>query len=238
MQKIIKDAIKKNKVLVYYQPIYGDKQNIIKSEALMRINYNGSILLPQDFLQEAKNLGLYPELERIVLIKVFEHLRAFREMIVSVNVAAEDISNPETLSLLEEKLLDESVAKRVIFEITEDLSALANKQEIITFTEKAKQAGAMIAIDDFGIGFSNYTQLIHIDPDFIKIDGSIIQEIDKNQKAEKIIKSIVSLARELNIKTIAEYVTSHKIYRKCISSGVDEFQGFLFGKPRKNVTLL
>jgi diguanylate cyclase/phosphodiesterase len=93
--------------------------------------------------------------------------------------------------------------------------------------------GAMIAIDDFGSGYSNFSYIIKIKPDYVKIDGSIIKDIDINKDSYAIASAIVAFAKDLGIKTIAEYVHSKEIFNVCKEIGIDEFQGFYLGLPSK-----
>lgn len=91
--------------------------------------------------------------------------------------------------------------------------------------------GCKIAIDDFGSGYSNFEYILKLDADYIKIDGSLIKDIDHNKDSQDIVKTIVSFAKLKNISTIAEFVSSKEIYEKVVELGVDYSQGYYFGKP-------
>jgi EAL domain-containing protein (putative c-di-GMP-specific phosphodiesterase class I) len=94
-----------------------------------------------------------------------------------------------------------------------------------------KQVAAKIAIDDFGSGYSNFSHIIGISPHYLKIDASLIKDIDTNRKSYEMVKAIVQFAKSLHIKTIAEFVSSKEIFDITYALGVDEFQGYYFGKP-------
>jgi EAL domain-containing protein (putative c-di-GMP-specific phosphodiesterase class I) len=91
--------------------------------------------------------------------------------------------------------------------------------------------GVLIAIDDFGSGYANYAHILELKPDYIKIDGSLIQNILSDNDSKILVQSIVRFAHELNITTVAEYVENKEIFELLKEYGVDEFQGYYFGRP-------
>ncbi len=95
--------------------------------------------------------------------------------------------------------------------------------------------GCQIAIDDFGTGYSNFTHMIHLDVDYLKIDGSIIQNILTDKNSEIVVRTLVDFAGQLNIKTIAEFVDSKEIYEKVKQPGINYTQGYYFGKPEESI---
>ena len=95
--------------------------------------------------------------------------------------------------------------------------------------------GCRVAIDDFGTGYSNFTHLIHLNVDYLKIDGSIIQNIIKDRNTEIVVKTIVESACQLGIETIAEFVDSQEILKKVTELGIDYSQGYFLGKPESNL---
>ena len=94
-----------------------------------------------------------------------------------------------------------------------------------------KRYGAKIAIDDFGSGYSNFSYLTKLSADYIKIDGSLIKDIDVDKTALVVVETIVQFAKKLNIKTIAEYVHSSIIMDKVKELGIDYSQGFYIDEP-------
>jgi EAL domain-containing protein (putative c-di-GMP-specific phosphodiesterase class I) len=88
-----------------------------------------------------------------------------------------------------------------------------------------------IAIDDFGVGYSNFIRVLDFSPDFLKIDGRLIRNINSDKLSYSIVESIVSFAQKEELKTIAEFVESREIYDTIREMGVDYSQGYYFGKP-------
>ena len=119
---------------------------------------------------------------------------------------------------------------RLVFEILESEN-LSDYDFLEEFVLKYKKLGVKIAIDDFGSGYSNFIRIIRLKPDYLKIDGSLIKNIDKDNNSYEIVKSIIAFSKTLNIRTIAEYVHSEEIFNLLLELGVDEFQGYYFGKP-------
>ena len=95
-----------------------------------------------------------------------------------------------------------------------------------------KSFGCSVAIDDFGSGYSNFAHLLKLNPEYIKIDGSLIKNINTDKNSLIIVRTINSFAHDLGIKTVAEYVHSREVFEVLKSIGIDEFQGFYFGKPQ------
>ncbi len=104
-----------------------------------------------------------------------------------------------------------------------------------SFIKEVRKYGVRIAIDDFGTGHSNFTNIIDIEPDYIKIDGSFIRNIHTDSKSYSLVKGIINSAKELNIKTIAEFVHSKEVFDVVKELGVDEFQGYYFSEPLLNI---
>ena len=151
---------------------------------------------------------------------------------ITINLSFKDIFNYEFIDYLDnvlEKLKFED-RNRLVFEILESEN-LSDYDFLEEFVLKYKKLGVKIAIDDFGSGYSNFIRIIRLKPDYLKIDGSLIKNIDKDNNSYEIVKSIIAFSKTLNIKTIAEYVHSEEIFNLLLELDVDEFQGYYFGKP-------
>lgn len=102
-----------------------------------------------------------------------------------------------------------------------------------TFIDNLSRYGCKVGIDDFGAGYSNFHLLSRLNVDFIKIDGSLIKNIHQSKDLEIIVKTISNIAKEFNIKTVAEFVASEEIYNKVKELNIDYSQGYFFDKPLK-----
>ena len=227
--KIIKNAILNDDVIAYYQPIVDANKEIIKYECLIRIIEDGYIHAPFFFLDIAKKIKSYPQLTKIIITKAFEKAKENR-VDISVNLSIEDISNDETIKFIQEQLEKYSVAEFIVFEILESEN-ITDYEKIIPFIDYIQNLGCRIAIDDFGSGYSNFAYLLKLKPNYIKIDGSCVKNIDTDENSLLITKTINNFAHSLGIKTIAEFVHSEDVFNIVKEIGVDEFQGYYFGRP-------
>lgn len=228
---LISSAIVYNQVTPYYQPIFDKDKNIIKYETLIRIitNDNG-IILPGIFLEDSKHLKHYAQIEKILIEKTFMAVRDNKGIILSINIGIRDMLDGDVSAFLLSKLSEFGIANRIIFEILED-EKMRDSQRVENFLVKVRRMGAKIAIDDFGSGYNNFSYFLSIKPDYIKIDGSIVKDIDVNDNSYAITSAIVAFAKKLGVTTIAEFVHSKEVFDKCVEVGVDEFQGFYLGEP-------
>lgn len=237
MNHILKEALAKDRVVPFFQPILNlQTQSIEKYETLMRIEKEeGEYYSPHDFLDVAKHSKIYSKLSMSLIQKAFETFQISSNSF-SINLSYLDMTNIVTTTFILEKLEEFNVGPWVIFEILES-EGIENYDAVISFIEKVKAYGAKIAIDDFGSGYSNFERIGELRVDFIKIDGSLIKNIDKNDEMKIIAKTIVTFARELGIKTIAEYVHSEEILACVRDIGIDFAQGFYIGKPSSSLLL-
>ncbi|OGO84613.1 MAG: hypothetical protein A2Y24_01135 [Clostridiales bacterium GWE2_32_10] len=229
---IIKYAINNDKIHVYYQPIVNNKtRNIEKYEALVRMeDEHGNIYAPITFLGIAKQIKLYSYITKIVITKAIEKFSALPYK-VSINLSVGDMMNEEIKKFIIDKLLEHpEMYQRLIFEILETES-ISNYDKISAFLDDIKRLGCKISIDDFGTGYSNFFNILKLNVDTIKIDGSIIKNVATDKNAQVITKAIVGFARELNIELVAEFVSTEEIYNKVNNLGIAYSQGYYFGKP-------
>jgi len=142
----------------------------------------------------------------------------------------EDIVDSDMYDFILYKLKSSSASTRVIFEIVES-EAIQDFTKIERFIKEIKRHGAKIAIDDFGDGYSNFSYLIKMNVDFLKIDGSLINNIDTDKNSYLVVQTIADFAKKLGIKTVAEFVHSSSIMDKVKEIGVDYSQGYYIDKP-------
>ena len=230
--KKLKDAIKDDRIIPFIQPIINNKTgNIEKYESLVRLrDTNGNIEPPFYFLEIAKKARQYPSITQRVVSKSIEFF-ADKNVEFSVNLTIEDILNKDTRAYLKEQLSNYNISNRVVLEIVES-EGIENFDDVSQFIKEMKGIGCKIAIDDFGTGYSNFDYLMKLNVDYVKIDGSMIKNIDTDENAQLVIKLIVEFAQKLNIKTIAEFVHSEAVYNKVKEMGIDYSQGFHLGKPQ------
>ena len=228
---MLRRAINSYNIVSYFQPIVNNEtQKIEKYESLVRlIDEENNILSPYFFLETAKEGKYYNEITSIVLKNSFRAL-FYTDMEISINLSTLDMTEESTredfFELLERY---KSEAHRITVEIIEDdgVDDLTITQEFIQYI---KSKGVNIAIDDFGKGFSNFSRILAYEPDYIKIDGSLVRDIESNFASKNMVETIVYFSKKQGIKTIAEYVENENIYKILCDIGVDYSQGYYFGK--------
>ena len=228
----LKAAIMQDRIIPYYQGIMNNKTGIKeKFESLLRIiDTDGQPQAPLKYLKIGCRTRLYHEMTKIMIEKVFRQMSRCGEEF-SINISAEDIYNPQFLSYLEDMMNKfPSCYNRVILELVES-EDFESYRIISEFIKRARKEGYRFAIDDFGSGYSNFSHLRKLNIDYIKFDGSLIRKIDTDRTSSVIIKNIAGLCRELNIKTIAEFVESDSILRAVKDFGIDYSQGIFIDAP-------
>jgi diguanylate cyclase (GGDEF)-like protein len=225
---MVKHCLDMDNVVPYFQPIV-TTDGEVKYEVLMRLDTPGGIVSPFKFLDIAKKSGYYTALTKSIIEKSFKMLQN-RGVSFSINLSYQDAANKNLVEFLKEKIEEFDVANLLILEIVESES-IENFSIMKDFLTPFKEMGVRVAIDDFGSGYSNFSYLLELKPDFIKIDGSIIKNIDHDERSLLIASTIVNFSKSLGLKTIAEFIHNREVYEKAKSIGVDAFQGYYLGKP-------
>ncbi|MEA3352663.1 MAG: GGDEF domain-containing response regulator [Campylobacterota bacterium] len=230
--KKIKKALNEDRVVPFFQPIVTNNGKV-KYESLIRIIEKDKHISPYYFLKVSKKSGLYNLLTRVMIEKTFK-IFSNRDESFSVNLTYEDISDSKLIGFLIDNIIKYKVQGRFIVEILESES-IDDFEIVKNFIKVMKRLDVSISIDDFGSGYSNFIYLTQIEPDFIKIDGSIIKQIDRDETSYKIAQTIIDFSKKLGINTIAEYVHSKAVYDKLKSMGISGFQGYYFSEPLENI---
>ncbi len=229
----IKNAIQSDNIIPVFQSIINREQKVEKYESLIRLRKitedKEELLSPYLFLDTAVKTKQYENLTLIMIEKSFKFMSQINQPF-SLNLSFNDILNEKVMSCIKENIQKYQIGKKLTIEILESEN-IEDYIVIKKFITEFKKMGVQIAIDDFGSGFSNFTHLLELEPDFLKIDGSLIKNIDTDKKSYAFVKSIVQLAKELDIQTIAEFVSTKEIFDKTYELGIDFFQGYYFSKP-------
>jgi len=225
-------SLEEDRVVPFFQLILNNNSGVVeKFESLVRIiSRDGKVITPDLFLGVAKRIKLHPQLTRVVFDKTCAQFQNANYHF-SINLTIADILNRDVIDYMLEKTCDYS--GRVVFEIVES-EGIDNFSDVSLFIKKAKELGCKIAIDDFGTGYSNFEYMMQLNADYIKIDGSLIKNIDHDKNARLVVETIAQFARKMGIQTIAEFVHSADVYRIVQEMGIDYSQGFYLGRPVQN----
>ena len=232
--KMLKEAIKMDSILPFYQPIYNLKTSKIeKYEALARIEINDEVYSPLHFLNIAKKSKLYPNITEAIFTKSLEFFKD-KDFEFSINISIIDVLNKKTTDFIKDKLSQFNRCEKIVFEILES-EEIVNFQVMKNFIKDIKTFGCKVAIDDFGSGYSNFAHILELDVDYLKIDASLVKNITKNKNSEILVQGIIDFSKSLNIKTVAEYVETKECMELLLKLGVDYAQGYYIGKPLKDI---
>jgi len=242
----INKALDEDRIHAYYQPIVDKNSNIVKYESLIRMkqlsrNGDEKLISPSDFLDFSKISRQYVGLTKVMINESFKTMIELN-VHVSINLTFHDIANREINKLLRgnikkhhlESKTNFDISSQVIFELLEH-PGHKDYDTFVAFVNEFKSLGVLITIDKFGLGFSDMAKVAELSPHYVKIDSSLIKNIDSDKHAYSLVKAIVKFTQELGIKTIAEHVSNKEIFEKAKELGIDEFQGFFFGKPMSNI---
>ncbi len=221
----------------YFQPIIDTSTGeVVWFESLLRLrDQDGFYVSPSPFLSLATSTGLDTDITEFMLKEAFTALRK-TPCDVSLNVTFKDLLLPEFEKLLFSNLQDAPQSdKRLILEIIER-DELVENEACRTFLERARAHGCKIAIDDFGSGYSNFSRLIQLPMDILKIDGSLTQKCLHDEKAQHLIRIVVEYCRANNIKVVAEHVDRPEIAKFLAACGVHYLQGYHFGIPQESLS--
>jgi EAL domain-containing protein (putative c-di-GMP-specific phosphodiesterase class I) len=221
---------------MHYQPIFNNfTEKIEKYEALIRLKYKDEYIFPDEFLPIAKELNKYQTLTYMVINKSFSFFQD-KDYEFSINISMLDIENENFIDFLFERIQYYNVSKKLVLEIVESES-VEDYDSFYKFIKSVKSIGCKVAIDDFGSGYSNFEHLLNLSDhiDYLKIDGSLVKNITTDSKIQILIGSLKFLCDNLRLKTIAEYVEDTKTLEYINSIGIDYSQGYLIGKPSKDL---
>lgn len=229
-------AIRQKELCLLYQPQVDADGKYIGAEALLRWNHpEYGFIYPPLIIYLAKEGGVLPDLERMIFNTAIDAIRQVsrrcdRPFKVSVNITIQSL-NWDIEEYIEEKLAEYHVSTKYLWlEITEQ-DMLTNSEQVIHKIRQLKDAGHKLLIDDFGMGHTSLMYLQSEYFDVVKLDGSLVRDLTKKETSQKIVASVIELAKKLNVKVVAEYVENEEIYQLLSAMGCDWYQGYFFGKP-------
>ena len=229
----LRQAIADEQLSVAFQPVVGaESLEIIAVETLVRWNRPGRpSISPDVFIPVAEKTGLIEPLGVFVLKSACQRAREWPDINIAVNISPVQLRNPSFAIQVAEILEDAGIEpERVTLELTEGY-LIHNPQRARQSIERLKALGVKIALDDFGSGYSSIGYLRQFGFDRLKIDRSMISDIDTSDAARSLLEATAALARSLDIPVTAEGVERESQAHVLLDCGCDELQGYLFGKP-------
>jgi EAL domain-containing protein (putative c-di-GMP-specific phosphodiesterase class I) len=240
MSDVILTALNERRIRLAFQPIVADLGEVAdKFECLIRMRGDDGREIPApDFIPVAERLGLVHLLDRRVLELAINTLATCPHIHLNVNISMETVKDPVWAEGYLAHLRANSVlAKRISVELTET-QVIDAIDASIEFVTEVKKLGASFAIDDFGAGYTSFRNLKALDIDTLKIDGSFVTGVASSRENQLFVRTLLDLARNFGMKTVAEWVDSEADAMLLKGLGVDYLQGYLIGKPEINPTWL
>ncbi|KAB0467390.1 EAL domain-containing protein [Vibrio sp. IB15] len=226
-------AILDQNIITYSQPIVEARTHeLIGQECLVRImEADGTIVPPGKFLPMIADTHLYTRLSRHMIKNTIGYM-ADKQSPFSINLSPQDLLSDKTLEVLETAISGMNDPTRLGLEVLES-EQIKDYGRMIEVCDHFRSLGARIIVDDFGSGYSNIDEIIKLEPQIIKLDGSLIRNIDKDQKQRNIASQLVRLCQVFNAKTVAEFVHNQQVCEIAEQMGVDYLQGYYFGEPKR-----
>jgi len=235
----LREALDENKFEIRFQPINNiSTGETTHHELLIRLrSEDGSFISPDAFLPSAVRFGLMHEIDfwmiRNAAIAYAEHSRPEKRLKFSINLSANAFENDDLTAYVKEVFEQYEVRPSdIVFEITESL-AVRRPLQVDRQIATLRDLGCQFALDDFGTGYSSFSYLQKLQFDYIKIDGTFVQDLPNNPVDQKMIKLIAEVGREAGMQTIAEYVRNVESLELLAELGVDMAQGYFVGRPTK-----
>jgi diguanylate cyclase (GGDEF)-like protein len=238
LENKLKNALSNNELKVFYQPVADlGTLEVTGYEALSRWELDGRLIPPGEFIPIAKAIGEIPKIDNWVLRQACLQCRtwqetAVRKLSISVNISFKQLKepnfHPDLMDALEFSGLDPACLK---LEITEH-EAMEDVELTLVVLSKLRAEGVSICLDDFGTGYSSLSYMNKLPIDTLKIDRSLISNLDRNFKTLEIVRSIVAMAQTLGIRVTAEGVERESQLDLLRWMGCSSVQGYLISKPK------
>jgi len=237
----LRHAVDRGELSLHYQPIVdlGDGR-IIGFEALLRWQHSEfGMIPPNKFIPIAENSGLIQPITVWILREACRQLvrwqsisPEYNDLIMSVNISGKHFSNNDLIDDVENVLEETGVIARALkLEITES-SAMENAEHTINVLNRLKHIGVQLSIDDFGTGYSSLSYLQRLPFDTLKIDRSFVFSVGEGGENSEILQTIISLAKNLKMRVIAEGIETQSQLAILTTLGCDFGQGYLLARPK------
>ena len=226
-------ALKERRLKLAFQPIVtAGGGDVVMHECLLRmLDDAGEAMTAGAFMPVVEKLGLVRQVDRRSLELAIEELEADDEVRLAVNVSGMTATDASArANLLALVKAHERVAPRLIVEITETV-AMAYIHESAQFAKSFRDLGCLVALDDFGAGYTSFRHLKQLAIDIVKIDGQFVKDVASSADNQLFVRTLMSLSRGFGLKAVAETVETVDDAEALVRYGVDYLQGYLFGRP-------
>ncbi|MBK5934816.1 EAL domain-containing protein (putative c-di-GMP-specific phosphodiesterase class I) [Rhodovulum imhoffii] len=231
--RLVREAVSRKDVTLAYQPVVTAGEGYIAFyEGLVRVfDTQGRAIPARHFIDSVETTEIGRRIDCLALEKGLRALAETPDLRLSINLSARSIAYPDWMKTLNRGLaIDPTAAERLILEITES-SAMTVPDLVSVFMRDLQARGIAFALDDFGAGYTALRYLRNFYFDILKIDGQFIQNIHADADNQVLTGAILSIARQLDMLTVAENVEKSIDAAYLIDAGVDCLQGYAFAAP-------
>lgn len=245
LENLLRKAIEREEFYLEFHPVVDVRTKMVSSvEALIRWQDSElGIISPNEFITLAEDTGLIIPISEWVLRSSCKalnvlHYNGFTNIKVNINISPLHFKQANFVETIEQVITEANLRRNcIILELTENM-IMSHEADMVNKLVKLKQLGLNIAIDDFGTGYSSLSYLHRFPIDYLKIDQSFIKNIVDYKEDAAIAKAIITIARALNLRVVAEGVEHKKQYQFLEQEGCTNIQGFFISKPLKLSPLL
>ncbi len=227
----VREALAEDRIEPVFQPIYNQKMGVVdKYECLLRLrDHQGQLIAPGLFLNAVRHTSEYLHLTQIMFKKscaFFAHRQAF----FTLNLSEDDFRHANHLQILHDIVRVNGVGNRLTLEVLES-EEITSYEQMLTALAPFRELGCGVAIDDFGSGYANFTHISGLQAQVLKIDGSLIQAMAKDEKKANVVLGLVEFGHRMGLLVVAEFVSTNALWQQLSAMGVDGIQGYAVSPP-------
>ncbi|WP_018865312.1 bifunctional diguanylate cyclase/phosphodiesterase [Thioalkalivibrio sp. ARh3] len=238
LETLLRESVERNAFVVHYQPIMSLANNRITGfEALVRWQRDGELLFPDRFIPIAEDAGLVHLIDMQVLYAACAQLQTWNAqrsgppLTISTNLSARQLTRPELVDEVAMILRGtDTPPEQLRLEITET-ATLGNLDELIATLKGLKALGVSLAMDDFGTGYSSLSYLHRLPLDILKIDRAFVAGLDRDEYSQRLVQTVINMARNLGLEAVAEGVESNTHAATLRALGCARAQGYYYSRP-------